>query len=377
MIRVRRCDISVTFVADLPGNAQTYFFYLIRSCMSVLRFLLFPFSILYHIITSIRNRLYDSGSKPSARFDVPVISVGNLSVGGTGKTPLTEYLIRLFTKEYDVATLSRGYGRRTKGFRIANPTDSARTVGDEPFQFFVKFGDRVTVAVGEERALAIPAILARHPKTDVIVLDDAFQHRQITPSLNILLTDCYRPFYEDFILPAGRLRESKSGASRADVVVVTKCPEELSDEVMMQMEHTIRRYADRPVFFTHIRYGNPIPYSRQDKVIRDNVIALSGISNPQPFLNFARNNFSVVRELTFGDHHDFTQSDVDKLERLLKQYPQSSVLTTEKDKAKLASPEFAEQVNRLSLFYIPIEVRFNKNGRDFDELVLNSLKRGR
>jgi tetraacyldisaccharide 4'-kinase len=345
--------------------------------MSVLRFLLFPFSILYHFITSIRNRLYDTGSRPSARFDIPVISVGNLTVGGTGKTPLTEYLIRLFTKKYDVATLSRGYGRTTKGFRIANPTDSARTVGDEPFQFFVKYGDRVAVTVGEERALAIPSILERYPKTDVILLDDAFQHRQVTPSLNILLTDCYRPFYEDFLMPAGRLRESRSGASRADLVVVTKCPEELSDETMMNMEHAIRKYVDKPVFFTHIRYGHPVPYSRQDKIMRDNVIALSGISNPKPFLHFVKSNFNVVRELTFGDHHDFNQSDVEKLERLLKQHPQTSILTTEKDKVKLASPEFAEQVNRLSLFYIPIEVRFNKNGQDFDELVLNSLKRGR
>jgi tetraacyldisaccharide 4'-kinase len=345
--------------------------------MSVLRFLLFPFSILYYFITSIRNQLYNSGSKPSARFDIPVISVGNLTVGGTGKTPLTEYLIRLFSKDHDVATLSRGYGRNTKGFRITNPTDSARTVGDEPFQFFVKYGDRVTVAVGEERVLAIPAILERHPKTDVIVLDDAFQHRQVNPSLNILLTDYYRPFYNDFLLPAGRLRESRNGAQRADLVVVTKCPEELSDESFIDIEHAIRRYVDKPVFFTHIRYGPPVPYSRQEKVVRDNVIAVSGISNPKPFLNYVRNNFSVVREVTFGDHHDFDQADVDKLERLLKQYPQSSILTTEKDKVKLASPEFAEQVNRLSLFYIPIEVRFNKNGQDFDELVLNCLKRGR
>ncbi|MEJ1240139.1 tetraacyldisaccharide 4'-kinase [Chryseolinea sp. T2] len=344
--------------------------------MSVLRFLLFPFSIIYHVITSIRNRLYDTGSRPSARFDLPVISIGNLAVGGTGKTPLTEYLIRLCTRDHNVATLSRGYGRTTRGFRITNPTDSARTVGDEPFQFFSKYGDRVTVTVGEERAMAIPMILEEHPKTDVILLDDAFQHRQVTPSLSILLTDCYRPFYEDYLLPAGRLRESRSGAARADVVVVTKCPEELSDEAMMNMEHSIRKYVDKPVFFTHIRYGPPVPYSRQEKVMRDNVIAVSGISNPKPFLGFARNNFSVVRELTFGDHHDYQQADVDKLERLLKQHPQASILTTEKDKVKLASPEFAEQVNRLSLFYIPIEVRFNKNGQDFDELVLNSLKRG-
>jgi tetraacyldisaccharide 4'-kinase len=211
----------------------------------------------------------------------------------------------------------------------------------------------------------------------VILLDDAFQHRQVNPSLNILLTDYYRPFYNDYLLPAGRLRESRNGAGRADLVVVTKCPEELSDEAMIDIEHAIRRYVDKPVFFTHIRYGPPVPYSRQEKIIRDNVIAVSGISNPRPFLSYVKNNFAVVRELTFADHHDFDQSDVDKLERLLKQYPQSSILTTEKDKVKLASPEFAGQVNRLSLFYIPIEVRFNKNGQDFDELVLNSLKRGR
>lgn len=345
--------------------------------MMVLRFLLFPLSIIYHVITSIRNRLYDNGSKPSVGFDVPVISIGNLTVGGTGKTPLTEYLIRLFSKAHDVATLSRGYGRKTKGFRIANPTDSARTVGDEPFQFFVKYGDRVTVAVGEERALAIPLILKKYPKTDAILLDDAFQHRQIRPVLSILLTDYYRPFYEDYLLPAGRLRESRDGAARADVVVVTKCPEELSDETMIDIEHSIRRYVDKPVFFSHIRYGAPVSYSRQEKTMRDNVIALSGISNPKPFLHYVRSNFKVVRELTFGDHHDFTAADVARLERVLKQHPQASILTTEKDKVKLASPEFAEQVNRLSLFFIPIEVRFNKNGQDFDELVLNTLQRAR
>lgn len=345
--------------------------------MSVLRFFLFPFALIFHVITSLRNRLFDNGSRPSAKFDIPTICVGNLTVGGTGKTPLTEYLIRLFTKHYEVATLSRGYGRSTRGFRITNPADSARTVGDEPFQFFVKYGDRVTVAVGEERALAIPSILEKFPKTDVIILDDAFQHRQVTSSLNILLTDFYRPFYRDFLLPVGRLRESKSGAQRADLVVVTKCPTELSDESMMEIEHSIRKYADKPVFFAHIRYGAPVPYSRQDKIVREKVIAVSGISNPKPFLQHVRSNYKVVKELSFGDHHDFSQSDVDRMEGLLKEHPQASIITTEKDKVKLAAPEFAGQVNRLSLFYIPIEVRFNKNGQDFDELVLNSVKRAR
>ena len=171
--------------------------------MAILRVLLFPFAIIYNVITSLRNRLYDQGVKPSIKFELPVIGVGNLTAGGTGKTPLTEYLIRLLARNYKVATLSRGYGRRTKGFRIAQPTDSAATVGDEPFQFFVKFGDRVKVAVGEERALAIASLLQQYPRTEVILLDDAFQHRRVIPSLNILLTDYHRPFYEDLLLPAG------------------------------------------------------------------------------------------------------------------------------------------------------------------------------
>lgn len=343
--------------------------------MIVLRVLLFPFSIIYGLITSMRNRLYDTGAKPSVSFEIPVIAIGNLTVGGTGKTPLTEYLIRLLSGSREVAALSRGYGRKTRGFRIANPTDTARTIGDEPLQFFVKYGDRINVAVGEDRALAIPAILHDFPKTDVILLDDAFQHRRVRPSLNILLSDYYRPFFTDVVLPAGRLREPRSGASRADVVVVTKCPEHLPEEAMMEIEHEIRRYAHTPVFFAHIHYGSPVSYSRQEKQIREKVIALSGISNPKPFLHHVRNNYDVVRELTFPDHHDFTATDIEKLGRLLEQYPGTSLLTTEKDKVKLASPEFAAAVNTLSLFYMPIEFRFNKNGQDFDEFILNSLKR--
>ncbi|MEO5978644.1 MAG: tetraacyldisaccharide 4'-kinase [Chryseolinea sp.] len=343
--------------------------------MIILRFLLFPFSILYDLITSVRNRLYDQGTKASISFEIPVVSVGNLTVGGTGKTPLIEYLIRLLSKQHDVATLSRGYGRNTKGFHIAIPSDNARTIGDEPFQFYMKYGDRITVAVGEERAFAIPNILQKQPKTDIILLDDAYQHRSVRPSLNVLLTEYYQPFYKDFLLPTGRLREARSGAGRADAVIVTKCPQELSDEEMMEIEKSIRSYADKPVFFTHIRYGQPVPYSRQEKVMKEKVVLVSGISNPKPFIQYAKNNYSVIRELTFGDHHDFTQSDVKKFERFIRQNPNASILTTEKDKAKLAAPEFAQSTTSLSMFYLPIEINFNKNGQDFDEIVLNTIKR--
>lgn len=342
--------------------------------MVLLRILLFPFAILYHIVTSIRNRLYDQGFKASARFEIPVISIGNLTVGGTGKTPLTEYLIRSLSRVNNVATLSRGYGRKTTGFHITNPADSAKTVGDEPFQFYMKYGDRVIVAVGEERALAIPSILQKHPKTDIILLDDAYQHRSVTPSLNILLTEYYRPFFKDYVLPAGKLRESKWGAERADIVVVTKCPEEMSDEEMMEIEKSIRTYSDKPVFFTHIRYGHPLGYSRQDKVLRDKIVLVCGISNPKPFINYAKQNYSVVQQFTFKDHHDFTKRNLEKLKKYQTEHPDTSILTTEKDKVKLASPEFAELTSALSLFYIPIEIKFNKNGQDFDEMVLNNIR---
>ena len=343
--------------------------------MAILRFLLFPFAILYNLVTGLRNRLYDRALKPSIKFDLPVIGIGNLAAGGTGKTPLTEYLIRLLARNYRVATLSRGYGRSTKGFRMAQPMDSALTIGDEPFQFFVKFGDRVKVAVGEERALAITNILHLHPKTQVILLDDAFQHRSVIPSLSILLTDYHRPFYEDFLLPAGRLRESRSGAGRADIVIVTKCPQEITDEEMIEIEKSIRAFVERPVFFTHIRYGNPTPLGRQDIKLGDQIALLSGISNSQPLEHYVSQNYKLKKHFNYSDHHPYTNADLERLNRFISDHPSTSILTTEKDKVKLATPEFDSIIQRLPIFYLPIEVEFIKNGQDFDEMVLNSIKR--
>ena len=343
--------------------------------MAILRFLLFPFAILYNLVTGLRNRLYDRELKPSIKFDLPVIGVGNLAAGGTGKTPLTEYLIRLLARNYRVATLSRGYGRSTKGFRMAEPTDSALTIGDEPFQFFVKFGDRVKVAVGEERALAIANILHHHPKTQVILLDDAFQHRRVIPSLSILLTDYHRPFYKDFLLPSGRLRESRSGAERADIVIVTKCPQEITDEEMIEIEKSIRVFVERPVFFTHIRYGNPTPLGRQDIKLGDQIALLSGISNSQPLEHYVSQNYKLKKHFNYADHHPYTSADLERLNRFINDNPSASILTTEKDKVKLATPEFDSIIQRLPIFYLPIEVEFIKNGQDFDEMVLNSIKR--
>ncbi|WP_276373815.1 tetraacyldisaccharide 4'-kinase [Chryseolinea sp. H1M3-3] len=344
--------------------------------MILLRILLFPFSWLYYLITQIRNRLYDLGFTASVKFDLPVICVGNLTVGGTGKTPMIEHLIRMLQNNYKVATLSRGYARRTKGIRIAGPSDNALTLGDEPFQFYAKFGKRITVAVGEERALAIPTILQERPETQVILLDDGFQHRKVTPGFSILLTDYFRPFYKDFLLPSGRLRESKGSANRADVIVVTKCPYEISEDEMIYIEKSIRDYAEKPVFFTNIRYGHPTPFLNTSGSPSQEVVLITGIGNSKPLVTFVKQNYTLVKHIAFNDHHTYTEHDIASLIALRNANANLSFITTEKDKVKIDIPQFQNLTKELLMFYIPIEVDFIKGGKDFDEIVLNMVKRG-
>lgn len=343
--------------------------------MIILQILFYPFAILYNLVTGIRNRMYDLGLRPSIKFDVPVVAVGNLTVGGTGKTPMTEYLIRLLVKDYKVATLSRGYGRKTKGFRMADSSDNADTIGDEPFQMYQKFGKSTSVAVGEDRAFAIPNILQASPEIDVILLDDAYQHRSVSPSLNILLSDYHRPFYNDYLLPAGRLRESRNSANRADVVVVTKCPSTLTDEAMIEIDKSIRVYVEKPVFFSRIRYRHPLAFADHNKKISHEVVLLTGISNPKPLVLFVKQNFKLVKHFNFPDHHTYTISDLKAIVRYVEENPTVSILTTEKDKVKLAVSQFNQLRSQLSLFYLSIELEFIKSGGNFDAIVLNSLRR--
>lgn len=347
--------------------------------MSVLKFLLLPFAMLYDVVMDIRNRLYDMKMYPSTSFDIPVISVGNLAVGGTGKTPMTEHLIRLLSPQYKIATLSRGYGRKTKGFRIAGVNDSAATIGDEPYQMFKKFSPTVGVTVGEERALAIPTILQELPETDIVVLDDAFQHRKVIPGLSILLTEYNRPFFNDHILPFGRLREGPEGAKRADAIVVTKCPSHLEEEEMMSMEHSFRKYTDKPVFFSKIRYSDPVPFGTAAK-ISSKVILLTGIANAQILEAYISSNFALIKHFSFRDHYVFTVSDLNDVENILRKNEgeQVSIITTEKDKAKLDREELKTHISKLPIFYLPIETEFLRNGKDFDALVasfISSFKR--
>lgn len=344
--------------------------------MSVLKLLLWPFAVVYDVVMNIRNKLYDLKLKPSVTFDIPVIGVGNLAVGGTGKTPMVEYLIRLLGSQVKLAALSRGYGRKTKGFLLADSSATAKTIGDEPFQLFTKYGKEVVVAVGEERALAIPQILDQHPEVQTVVLDDAFQHRKVNTGFSILLSEYSKPFYEDHVLPLGRLREGQEGANRADVIVITKCPHTLSENEMMKMMHEVHMFTQKPVFFSTIRYGEPVPMSDKYPVFSNEVILLSGIARPQPLKAYVEKNFKLVQHLEYRDHYNYTKRDVEKLSSVVSSNSNLSILTTEKDRVKLMSDELKSMIQELPIFYLPIEMKFIKNGKDFDMLVQDFISRG-
>ena len=341
--------------------------------MSVLRFLLLPFALIYDWITRLRNHLYDIDYKHAIEFDRVVISVGNLNVGGSGKTPMIEYLIRLLVLQANVATLSRGYGRKTRGFRMASNEDSAKTLGDEPFQFYLKFKDQISVTVGEDRALAIPEMLMQKPETDIILLDDAFQHRPVKPTFSILLTEFANPFYTDFILPMGTLREARTGAKRADVIVVTKCPLDISSEKRVDMKTNIQRYAvNKPIYFSSIKYGNPIPINRKSNVPINTIVAVSGIAHSSVFEKYLSSAFSVAHHFDFADHHAYSPEDIIQIEQKARLSGYDvSIMTTEKDMVKLLA--FKEQLSLL-WFYIPIETVFIENGPEFDGSILQTMK---
>lgn len=266
------------------------------------------------MITDVRNYLYDTGLFTSKSFNIPIINVGNITVGGTGKSPQVEYLIRLFQDSHDITTLSRGYGRKTRGFILADHTANAETIGDEPMQFYQKFRDKITVAVGEKRVAAIEQILKQKPDTEIVILDDAFQHRAVKPSLNILLIDYNRPIDEDYPFPAGRLRERRHGAKRADVVVITKSPSGLTLDQQESFKNRLLPFVKKntPILFTKILYGKPINCCSKPGTLPDkaSILLISGIAKPELFENYARQNFKITSHLIFKDHHSYLEKDI-------------------------------------------------------------------
>ena len=301
------------------------------------------------------------------------INVGNLSVGGTGKTPMVEYLIRLLKPRYSIATLSRGYKRKSEGFIIADSNSTANDIGDEPFQFHSKFKE-VTVAVGENRALAIPRILMEHPETQVILLDDAYQHRSVSPDFNVLLTQFNTPFYQDFVLPSGYLRESRSGVKRADAIIITKCPSSLSANEKEEICTQVERYSasNTPVFFTYIEYGMPTAFKVGYK-FTGKVILFAGLANMEHITEYITNSFELVKVVPFKDHHNYTQKEINLLVNDAKQ-SKAQLITTEKDIAKIRSNNLFDKIENVELFYLPISVQFLFNqGSEFDSVIKSSI----
>jgi tetraacyldisaccharide 4'-kinase len=329
---------------------------------------LYPFALLYDGITRLRNRLFDIGSKKSVVFTIPTIVVGNLSIGGTGKTPMIEFLIERMIGRYRLATLSRGYGRKTRGVILAGEDASASSIGDESFQIYTKYGDRLLVAVGEERIMAIPEIILESPETEVVLLDDAYQHRYLKSDFNILLTTYQKPFYEDKILPLGTLREHRRGASRADVVIVTKCPANLSEDTKRESVSAINRYTreDCPVFFAAVKYGSPYGVSPSAHHISGNIILLSGIANNEVLYKYVSQQYNVLETLEYPDHHRYTVKDitkiVDKFRHFLSRSP--VIMTTEKDMVKLKDVKFRELLEEIPIFALPVRMELNHEDED-------------
>ena len=345
--------------------------------MKHFRFLLLPLSLIYHMITGIRNWLYDKQYLKSFHLDIKTISVGNLTVGGTGKTPVVEYLIELMKGEYNLTTLSRGYKRKTKGMVIASLQDTARTIGDEPAQLYSKFGKEIGVAVCEDRLYAIPHILYSRPETNLVLLDDAFQHRRIIPTCNILLSDFNRPFYSDWLMPAGNLRESRKNANRADVVIVTKCPPDLTVDGFNNILTLVRKYipGEVPVYFMNIHYADPVPFFKPHYKIEDNVILVTGIAQPKSLVDFIQEKYHLLKHFKFPDHHFYTNNDIIKiLDCFQKNHTKNvSILFTEKDITRIRNSGVQDILMDLPVFFQPITYKFAHSGSEFNEFIQKVL----
>lgn len=340
---------------------------------------LLPLSWLYGIGVRIRNELFDMGILKSKSYDVPVISIGNITVGGTGKTPHTEYLVRLLKQKYKVAVLSRGYKRKSKGFVLSQSDTPVRAIGDEPYQMKQKFPD-VYVAVDKDRCHGIEQLCNEDiaPGTEVILLDDAFQHRYVKPGINILLVDYHRLICDDKLLPAGRLRESKEGKDRANIVIVTKCPSDIKPMGFRVISKALKLRPYQKLFFSTLKYGSLYPLfwgdSRSLDTLgkEDNILLLSGIASPdQMRMDLERYNPTITM-LSFGDHHYFSGKDVERINKsFLEMRSPKLIVTTEKDSVRLKEAEGLSEEVRRSLYVLPIEVEIMQNQQDmFNENII-------
>jgi tetraacyldisaccharide 4'-kinase len=342
--------------------------------LKYLRLFLLPFSIIYGFITLVRNKLYDLGIFKSTSFDLPVICIGNLVVGGSGKTPTTEYLVRLLA-DYKVAILSRGYGRKTKGFILADANATVETIGDEPMQYHQKFS-QVTVAVCEDRVKGINLLKDNH---DVILLDDAYQHRAVKAGFNILLFEFDKILKRQFLLPAGNLRESLSNYDRSQAVLITKSPTPVNIVDQIEIRRKIDLNLDQRISFSSISYRNLVQLFTKKELTLDflnqkEVFLLTGIANPKPLLNFLKPVVAGLCHFEFPDHYDFKKEDIDGLIKAFHQHPSKEkiIVTTEKDTQRLLGDNLKDLLVNLPVYYLPIEIVLApKDKLTFDQNILD------
>lgn len=352
------------------------------------KLILLPVSKIYGMVVAVRNWMFDVRLLKQKTFDVPVLVVGNLAVGGTGKTPHVEFIVGHMRRNYHIGIVSRGYKRATKGFVMASRTSGPSDIGDEPYQMYHKFNCQVPVAVCEDRVAGITELLKVDPKINLVVLDDAFQHRYVKPTVSVVLTDYSKPVFEDHLLPYGRLREPKSGLRRADIIVATKCPSKISALEYSIFEANMNLIAYQKLFFSQLVYRHlkpvfpelapPVPPALEWLTDEDMLLVVAGIGNPKPFVKFVKRFKPKVRVNIFSDHHNFTRKDMALLKSRFESMTgkRNFIITTEKDAVRIAAcPYFAPQM-RPYIFYLPIEVNFQRDeNRAFVEEITRAIRR--
>lgn len=341
----------------------------------IIRWTLLPFSLMYQFVVWVRNLLYDRGIFKSRTFAIPTIVVGNLLIGGAGKSPMTEYLIKLLSPNYRVATLSRGYGRKTRGFREVELLSTATEVGDEPLQFKRKFPN-ITVAVSEDRCAGVSQLQGGH---DLVILDDAYQHRKLKPGFSMLLFDFASLQRPTITLPTGDYRDNFSAIKRADIIVVTKCPEKVKQGEQQAIARKIRQYTNAPLFYTAINYNTPVGVDANilpTELSNMDIVLFCGIAKPQPLLDYLREGNNRVQPIIFSDHHYFSERDYEQITTKFRELPSSNkiILTTEKDFQRTDLRYF----EGLPLFYIPIHLQILSPAKEaFDSLLQNYISGSR
>lgn len=352
----------------------------------LLSYVLTPLSWIYGAVTAVRNKMFDKHILKEKEFDIPVICVGNLTVGGTGKTPLVEYIAENLCREYNIGIVSRGYKRKTKGYILANSKSTPDIIGDEPYQMLNKLGNSVRIAVCEKRSEGIARLREAHPEINLILLDDAFQHRYVKPSVSVLLVDYTRPVFEDKLLPLGRLRESLSQIYRAEIVVVTKCPEGLMPIDYSMMRKGLDLFPYQDLFFSRYSYRSleavfpddcPYQASLESLGAHDSVLLLTGIAHPRPFVRHFKQYSFKKRVSHFPDHHDFTRRNLQMIEHDFNAMKgeRKIIVTTEKDAVRLANnPYFPEKLKALT-FFIPIDVNMIEGNASGYDSFMDALRR--